>query len=167
MICQKEFTFTILSAPTLDWNDMVWDIFAATFGGTLVGSAVGDTVIFDLTDVNSCGAIFHGSMLYTGPVANCRVTYTTTTMNGLPTPIGGCAIYQDSVLVRDTADPFTGGHDVTTVGVDPFDFTIAAGVNSVIEVFGTPTIGAPPHPFMALQFAGLQAVGDIFFETLP
>jgi hypothetical protein len=136
MKCQTDFLLTVNPAG-LDWNLMVWDLvnFVSAVDGTATGSFSGDHGNGHIVGSHIGPGIparveVHGSLTYTGPQINCKVTLT----SAYPSPAGasfGLHVLQDGVEIAVVGDT---GSPQPASGV--YNFTIIAGVGSVIEVEG-------------------------------
>jgi hypothetical protein len=142
--CDATFTLTVTS-PALDWTQMVWDTvnFSSSGSATATGSAVGKVITFDLEGADngsgSAVADIHGTLPpYTGPLASGQLDLF---LSGIQFPGGATVvvqIIQDGVpvlTVMNASNAFVLGHNL-------FPFTIAAGVNSIIEVQTNNGIGS-------------------------
>lgn len=140
--------FTINTAVCVDWSTLVWDFFhlsSTTAPAVNTGSVAGDTFEFDMlgraVNAQVVGGA-HGSLTYTGEGCNCLLTINITSMETAlnSTLVFEVVINQDSVEVLHVIlqhAPFIDTNGLV-VGVNVIPFTIAAGVNSVIEVDGKP-----------------------------
>lgn len=129
--CTKAFTLHVKNPNCPDWTTLVWT--PPSIVGTPTYSFLADNFSMHIDGVSGTTqwvADTVGSLSYTGPGCNCRAivtfnNYTPGVFNG------GFKILQDGVQVGAFDPGFnTPG---TTVNVD---FTLIAGVNSVIEIKG-------------------------------
>lgn len=135
--CVADLTLTVVNnCPGPDWTTMNWDTAVANPGiGTASITASGNTVTAESAgDPTSFGGpgqtvVLHGSLLYTGPAAACKVTISVWDNNtgADPGDFNGFEIIQDGITVLVT-------DNLTVIGV--LTFNLLAGVNSVIEVQG-------------------------------
>lgn len=127
--CSADLGITIASGVTINWNNLVWDYVYGTGGDLASVSAAGDFFDFDLQANGSTTAFaaFHSSMMFTGPLQHCMMTLTVTAVSGGFTYFS-CQVMQDGVQVflEENSE---------TLGVHTFTFDVAAGTNSLIEVF--------------------------------
>jgi hypothetical protein len=131
--CQASLTMVVDPIPItgLDWSTLVWDQYVpfSTPPGTISGSGIGDSFSVDGVGPGAgMGSVgfnpVHASLTYTGPNVNCLLTINETAH--APGTNIGINVVQDGIPVLQIT-AFAGG-------VELFPFSIAAGVNSVIEV---------------------------------
>jgi hypothetical protein len=89
---------------TLDWNDLVWDLFPVTdnsgsgFTGSVAGSGSGTGDSFGAI-VSATGNFEYsgecrgtGTLTYTGPAVNCRLTITASSASSTAFAVGSCDV---------------------------------------------------------------------------
>ena len=140
--------FLVCGTACPDWSTLVWDFFAlsaTTPPAVNTGSVAGDTFQFDMKGRATNAQVFggaHGSLTYTGEGCNCLLTINITSMETAlnSTLKFEVVIIQDGIQILDVIlqhSPFIDTNGLV-VGVNVIPFTVAAGINSVIEVDGVP-----------------------------
>ena len=151
VLCVGAVSITVSSSGP-DWSTMVWDqiVCVAPDPGfsSCNSSAAGANFAFDClgSSRNTGGAAqgkLHGSLLYTGGGAACKMTVNFSVLNlGSTNEVSSChfTVQQDSVKVLDvdyTNDPLSNPSGLV-LGSNVLTFNLIAGVASVIEVSGDP-----------------------------
>lgn len=149
------------SMAMLDWSMLVWDTYVP-FGfppSTVTGSAAGASFNFALLSPvppgNNAGfQPVHASLLYTGPTQNAQLAFTLSTLVG-PNEQIDIVVAQDGALVARIQDA------PGSVGTTVYPFTIAAGVNSLIEIWDAGTyLGG--NPFVSTDVGAITTGGTGF-----
>jgi hypothetical protein len=144
--CQKAFSLKVAEGGCgLDWPTITWDTFVlgSNLNGSATGSAVGDTVQFDLQMIpgpppnhGDASVNAHGFL-----VADChacsfklRIDLIAET---LANPLQGVQfainIYQDSVLIFSKTHGTAPYSPTLVIGVNEFDVPLAGATASMIE----------------------------------
>lgn len=139
--CTKQF---VINAQFINWDQTVWSLIQVVAGGGAGGTATGNFLgrNFSVSGKGngspSAKVEALGTLTYTGPAVNCKITITVTAQGGSPS---GLFIIQDGVqrLLINSG---------LTVGVHVFPFPIIAGVNSSITIIGLTDILDPARLFI-------------------
>ena len=141
--CQKEFNLEIGGPCGIDWNTINWDTFTLnTFGGGIAtGSAVGDTIQFNLENppgIGSADVSAHGSL-----VADCHACSFKLRINLIAEDDGGpLGITEFTIVIaQDGVQRFvkTHGHSAgftptLVIGINEFDVPLIQAAGSLIEI---------------------------------
>ena len=148
LICDNYFNFPIPIPISLElnWNNMIWDISEISSdghqpienGGGGIITAVGDTVFISINggspaeSFTDAIAYCHGSLIYTGPFINCKMTISDFSVTGT----SGAAVWID--IIQDGVTIYTNyPNDISPQLPHTEYFSLSEGVNSVIEVVGS------------------------------
>lgn len=146
--CDKDLTLNVESPTGPDWTLLDWDD-VEFLGWSATGGAGGDSFSFNLqgdpAGSSSSIVIIHGTIIYTGAAANCKLTLdlSSNAMNG--------SVY---IVVMQDGNPvlvLNGGCDTFALGAVIHPFSLLAGVGSVIEVA---TSGSPAFGNLIAQASG-------------
>lgn len=135
-LCTKAFT---INAQFINWDLMVWSNVLVVPGGGAGGQAVGNFVGRNFTVAGrgngapSAKVEALGTLVYSGPTVNCKVTVVVTSTNN---PMG-FFIFQDAVQL------ITINSAALTPGTHVFNFTVTATAGSSIQFRGLTDISDP------------------------
>jgi len=133
--CTADVTITIDQPPGPDWSKLQWSYpkvqnppFSTAAGNALGASAAGSLtkqIGFDFPQITPVLATLQGN--YTGPACNCRITLTVTRA-------GTANAYTTGIVTQDGTQRGGSGAPANTSGTFIYNFSLIAGVNSVITV---------------------------------
>ncbi len=162
--CSKNFNLTV-NAPVVigpDWSTIVWDTVTPQINGpgTMVATAVGPLVTYNGTADGGFGSdtglALRGTMSYTGPAANCKMTITGWT---------GIGTF-DIIIIWNGVNVRLNKNESDILG-DPqvFNFTIPISTGQSIMVAGNGTFYYP-FPSVIATGAGNSLIGTFTFENV-
>ena len=117
----------------INFDLLVWSNINNHLGnGTLTAIYNGSFISFQASnpDASNTFSFALGTMTYTGPAVNCKVTVT---VIGTNVSSQGFAIFQDGVT-KLTVNSLSG--QLPSVGTFVFNFSLIAGTNSIIQIKG-------------------------------
>ena len=148
--CSAPFT---INAFFINFKNMVWSLIktVAGAGGSASGVYSGATWNVSALGLNGVAISYseaYGTLTYTGPQVNCRVSVVTSSG---PTAHMGfiVALNGVNVLVVDQTQ-------MGTPGSYHFDFTIPVSVNVLVSIAGISTIGDDPARLFVLSPNGVK-----------
>lgn len=146
--CTADYSIQIIA---VDWGSMVWTNTLVSGGlGTASASFGGGIITCNGSSPGSPGAKVEGTgtVIYTGPLANCKAIVTIVSTSGKD-----CGFY----INQDGVTKLSENPKALAPGVYEFPFTIAAGVNSVLEFGGLVNIADPAGLFIFTNNGGTDS----------